>query len=134
MEKRQIKGGFRTINPATEETIKEYTYMTDAEVEDAIDACHEAFLDWRMKSLDERGMVIQKIGEGLMERREEFAKLMTQEMGKVIKQGFQEVKLCAGICDYTAKTGAEELQDEERELPQGGKGIITHQPIGIVYG
>ena len=134
MKNREIMGGYRTINPATEEVIKEYTYMRDGEINDAIDACHKAFTQWKKKSLKERGEILKKIGEGLMERREEFAKLMTQEMGKVVKQGFQEVKLCAGICDYTAKTGAEELQDIERELPEGGKGIITFQPIGIVYG
>ena len=134
MKKREIMGGFRTINPATEEVIKEYTYMTDQEVASAIEKCHTAFESWRLKSLEHRGSIIKKIGEGLMERREEFAKLMTQEMGKVIKQGFQEVKLCAGICDYTAEHGVKELADEKRKLPEGGTGIITYSPIGIVYG
>lgn len=134
MKGREIMGGFRTINPATEKAIKEYTYMTTSETEAAVKACHKAFTSWKTKSLKERGKVIAKIGEGLMERREEFAKLMTQEMGKVLKQGFQEVKLCAGVCEYTAKNGAEQLADEERELTDGGKGIISYSPIGIVYG
>lgn len=134
MKDREIKGGFRTINPATEEVIKEYTYMTDDEVKEAIENCHKAFTKWRTKSLEDRGKVIKAIGKGLMERREEFAKLMTQEMGKVIKHGFQEVKLCAGLCDYTAEQGAKELQDEERELPEGGEGTITYSPIGVIYG
>jgi len=134
MKNREIMGGFRTINPATEEVIKEYTYMTDSEVSEAIEKCHKAFTKWRSKSLEARGKIIKAIGKGLMERREEFAKLMTQEMGKVIKHGFQEVKLCAGLCDYTAEEGAKALKDEERELPGGGKGVITYSPIGIVYG
>jgi len=134
MKDREIMGGFRTINPATEEVIKEYTYMTNDEMEEAIEKCHKAFTSWKLTSLKDRAAIIKKIGEGLMERREEFATLMTQEMGKVIKQGFQEVKLCAGICEYTAKTGLEALADEERELTNGGKGIITYSPIGIVYG
>lgn len=134
MKDREIQGGFRTINPATEEVIKEYTYMTDEEMHEAIEKCHTAFEAWRFTSLKDRGEIIKKIGEGLMERREEFAKLMTQEMGKVIKQGFQEVKLCAGICEYTAKQGADALKDEERELPDGGKGIVTYSPIGVIYG
>lgn len=134
MKDREIMGGFRTINPATEEVIKEYTYMTNDEMEAAIEKCHKAFTTWKLTSLEDRAAIIKKIGEGLMERREEFAKLMTQEMGKVIKQGFQEIKLCAGICDYTAKTGMTELVDEERELANGGKGIITYSPIGVIYG
>lgn len=134
MEKRTIMGGFRTINPTTEKVLKEYTYMSDDEASEAIEKCHKAFTKWKTKSLEQRGKVIKAIGEKLMERREEFAKLMTQEMGKVIKHGFQEVKLCAGLCEYTAEQGVKELEDEERELPDGGKGIITYAPIGIVYG
>ncbi len=134
MKEREIMGGFKTINPATEEVIKEYTYMTNDEMEKAIDKCHKAFTSWKLKSLKDRAAIIKKIGEGLMERREEFAKLMTQEMGKVIKQGFQEVKLCAGICDYTAKIGVEQLADDERELANGGRGIVTYSPVGVIYG
>ena len=59
---------------------------------------------------------------------------MTQEMGKLLKQGEQEVDLCAGICQYYAKVGAGELKDEERTLPDGGKGLITYSPLGVIYG
>lgn len=131
---REIKGGFRTINPATEEVIKEYTYMTDDEMITAVKQCDEAFQKWKTKTPEERGEVIKAIGKELMDRRPEFAALMTEEMGKVIKQSFQEIKLCAGICEYTATTGVEELQDVERELPEGGKGIISYSPLGVIYG
>ncbi|GEQ86417.1 succinate-semialdehyde dehydrogenase [Patiriisocius marinistellae] len=134
MKEREIKGGFRTINPATEKVIKEYTYMTDDEMNDAIDNCHAAFEDWKHVPAKERAKVIAAIGKQLMERREEYANLMTSEMGKVIKQSFQEVKLCAGICEYTAKNGPDMLANDERELQNGGKGVISFSPIGIVYG
>ena len=134
MKDREIMGGFRTINPATEETIQEYQYMTHDEMINAVENCHHAFLDWKTKSADTRASIIKKIGEGLMQRREEFAKLMTQEMGKVVKHGFQEIKLCAGICEYTATEGIKSLEDEERTLSDGGKGMITYAPIGVVYG
>ena len=104
------------------------------DVTNAVEKCHEAFTEWKSKSFEERGKVLKSIGKLLKERKDEYAKLMTQEMGKVYKQGLQEVELCAGICDYTANTGADVLKDIERELPEGGKGVITHSPIGIVYG
>ncbi|AZQ42882.1 NAD-dependent succinate-semialdehyde dehydrogenase [Nonlabens ponticola] len=123
-----------TTNPATGKVIKEYKQHTDDQVTDTIRNCHEAFLEWRFKSFDERGAVLKKIGEKLRERKSELAQLMTQEMGKLIKQSHQEVKLCAGICDYTASSAPEYLQDEQRELPNGGRGLITYSPIGVVYG
>ena len=124
----------KTINPATEEVIKEYEYMTNDEMNKAVENCHKAFLEWKMKSSEERAKVINAIADKLTEYTDEFAELMTQEMGKLVKQGKEEIELCAGICQYTAKNGPEALQDEERELPEGGKGLITYSPIGVIYG
>ena len=123
-----------TINPATGKTIDTYKMMSDSEMESAIKSCHEAYLDWKQKSAEERGEVIKKIGKKLAEHKDELVKLMTQEMGKLLKQGEQEVDLCSAICDYTAKNGPENLKDQERELPEGGKGYITYSPIGVIYG
>ena len=63
MENREIMGGFRTINPATQETIQEYHYMTHEEASKAVEDCHHAFLDWKTKSPDNRASIIKKIGE-----------------------------------------------------------------------
>ncbi|WP_299671124.1 NAD-dependent succinate-semialdehyde dehydrogenase [uncultured Polaribacter sp.] len=123
-----------TINPATNEKIATYHFMTNAAMNVAIDNCQEAFLDWKHQSLKERAKVIKSIGKKLSEYKEELSKLMTQEMGKLLSQSNDEVDLCAGICKYTAKTGKKGLKDEKRKLSKGGKGIITYSPIGIVYG
>lgn len=124
----------KTINPATGKTIKNYEQMSDQEVENAIKDCHQAFLKWKMKTAEERAEVIRNIGKKLNERKDELVKLMTTEMGKLLSQGEQEVDLCAAICEYTAKTGPESLKDEERELPEGGKGYISYSPLGVIYG
>jgi succinate-semialdehyde dehydrogenase/glutarate-semialdehyde dehydrogenase len=126
--------GITTINPVTEEEIKHYPFMTDSELHNAIEKCHEAFLDWRHQPVEHRGKILQKIGEKLKENKSDLAQLMTQEMGKLLKQSHQEVKLCAGICDWTAANAPEYLKDEERELPDGGRGLITYSPIGVIYG
>ena len=126
--------GLKTINPATGELIQRYPFMTDKQAEEAVKKCHEAFLDWKAKPIEERAKVIKAIGKSLQDHKEELTSLMTQEMGKLLKQSKQEVDLCSGICDYTAENGPKELADEERELPNGGKGVITYSPIGVVYG
>lgn len=123
-----------TINPTTGKVIKKYPLMTDKQADEAVEKCHKAFLEWRMVSHKERGKIIKAIGKKLKENAEELSKLMTNEMGKLLKQSKQEIELCAGICDWTAANGPENLKDEERELPDGGKGIITNSPIGVIYG
>ncbi|WP_281542373.1 NAD-dependent succinate-semialdehyde dehydrogenase [Maribacter aestuarii] len=126
--------GFTTINPANGNEIKHYELMTQEEADQTVENCHKAFLEWRSRPIDERGTIIEKIGKVLQERKREFSELMTQEMGKLLKQGEQEIDLCSAICKYTAAHGPKHLADEKRELPEGGKGTITHAPIGVIYG
>jgi succinate-semialdehyde dehydrogenase/glutarate-semialdehyde dehydrogenase len=125
---------FATINPTSEDEIKTYTYMTTDDAKNAVKQCHNAYLEWRMKPIEERGKIIKAIGEELMNQKDKLAALMTEEMGKLVKHGLQEIELCAGICKFTATEGINVLKDEERELADGGKGIITYSPIGVIYG
>lgn len=129
MSKKQLT----TINPLTEEVLATYDYMSDEEATAVVKASHDAYLKWRLRSLDERAKVIAAIANALRERKEEFAQLMTNEVGKLIKDSRTEVDLCAAICDYTAQQGPTVLADEERKV-EGATGIVTHSPIGVVYG
>ena len=123
-----------TVNPATGEDIKNYDYMTNDEVNKIVDASHNAFLEWRTVSHEERGRIIQSIGDKLMEYKEELSRLMTEERGKLYGQSQQEVDLCKAICDYTAENGVAALADDERDIERMKKGIVTYQPIGVIYG
>ena len=70
-----------TINPATGDTLDTYDTMSDTQVEDAIKACHAAFDDWRLVSLEDRAAHIKKIGDALRDNKEEFAQLKCHYMG-----------------------------------------------------
>lgn len=123
----------KTVNPLTEQVLKTYPVMSDEEAMDVVQKSHDAFLDWRLKSLDERASVISAIATELRKSKDEFAQLMTDEMGKLLSDAREEIELCANICDYTAKNGPKMLADEEREVPQG-RGIVTYSPLGVIYG
>lgn len=129
-----MSNSFETINPATGKVIETYTYMSDDEAAKTVENCHIAFREWRQKSLAERGDLLKKVGEGLRDNKDALAKLMTREMGKLLKQSEQEVELCAAICDWTAENAPEHLKTEERDLGDDGKGMIFHSPIGVIYG
>ncbi|MGB3592516.1 MAG: NAD-dependent succinate-semialdehyde dehydrogenase [Nonlabens sp.] len=123
-----------TINPTTGKEIKTYHYMTEESALDALQKCHDAHTKWKTWTLADRAKIMIKIGKLLADKTEELAQLMTQEMGKLLKHGREEVELCKGICDYTATAGVKSLQDEERSLVNGGKGIVTYSPQGVIYG
>jgi len=123
----------QTINPLTEKVLGTYSYMTEAEALEIVQASHNAFLEWRLKSLDERASVISSIATELRKSRDEFAQLMTDEVGKLLRDSLSEIELCAAICDYTAKNGPDFLADEQREVPNG-RGLVTYAPLGVIYG
>lgn len=123
-----------TINPATGEAIKEYNYMSNDEVNKIVESSHQAFTEWRKTSHEARAKVINSIGETLLKYKEELSKLMTEERGKLYSQSLQEIDLCKAICDYTAEKGVAALADDERDIEGLKKGIVTYQPIGVVYG
>lgn len=128
------KNTFKTINPATEETIATYNYVSSDDAKKKVEDCHNAFLDWKLKPLEERAEILKSIGKTLEKHKESYAQLMTQEMGKLLSHSYQEIDLCISICEYTATEGLKQLQDQERSLFDGGKGTIHYSPIGVVYG
>lgn len=122
-----------TMNPATEEAINSYPKMSQEQAFDAVEACHAAFLEWRKKSHEERAPYLRAIADKLRENKDELAELMTREMGKLLKDGKTEVELCAKIFEYSADHGGDMLGDEERVHGDGKRGVVTYQPIGVIY-
>ncbi|GMN12353.1 NAD-dependent succinate-semialdehyde dehydrogenase [Altererythrobacter sp. MTPC7] len=124
----------QTNNPATKQPLETYDIMDEAEAIGKVEAAHEAFLEWRKKSHEERAPYLRKIAEVLRANSDKFSQLMTDEMGKLLKDGKTEVEICARIFEYTADNGPEALADEERKHSGGKKrGIVTYSPIGVIY-
>lgn len=128
-----MSGTSTTINPSTGEKITEYQLLTEAEASAAVDRADEAFQSWRLEKPANRAKILNKMADLIEERQEALSKLMTQEMGKPISQGYQECELCAAICRYTATEGQEQLKDEAREL-EGGRALVSYRPIGVILG
>jgi succinate-semialdehyde dehydrogenase / glutarate-semialdehyde dehydrogenase len=127
-------GTITTVNPATGQDLSTYAQIDRNEAGRKVEACHAAFEKWKLQSLDERAKIIKGIGKALRNNKEELAQLMTDEVGKLIKDSRDEVELCAAICDYTAANGPSELADQKREPSNAGRGIVTFSPIGVIYG
>ena len=92
----------RVINPATEEEVAGYAAHTPEEIEAAIADAAAAQRGWRDAGFDERARVVRAIAAVLRERAEEFARLITTEMGKPLAEAAAEVEKCAWTCDFFA--------------------------------
>lgn len=124
---------YQTVNPATSEPIKTYQLMSDKEALEKLEDTHAAFPSWRDTAISERADIMRTIAKLLREHSSSLADVMTEEMGKPISAGGDEVELCAAICEYTADNAETFLADEERQMA-GGKAIVSYQPIGVILG
>jgi succinate-semialdehyde dehydrogenase/glutarate-semialdehyde dehydrogenase len=122
-----------TINPFTEETLKEYSLLTHQEAKDAVENANKCFEEWKLVPVAQRAKLANSLAKVIEDNQEELVQLMIDEMGKVKAQGEQEVALCANICKYTASIAEEALANEHRDYEQG-KAIISYQPIGVILG
>jgi succinate-semialdehyde dehydrogenase/glutarate-semialdehyde dehydrogenase len=123
----------QTINPYTEETIKEYSLLSEKEASASIDSAHECFESWKLVSVKERAALAMKLADVIEASEESLITLMTDEMGKVKEQGKQEVALCAAICRYVAEIAEKDLADEKRDFEQG-YALVSYQPLGVILG
>jgi succinate-semialdehyde dehydrogenase/glutarate-semialdehyde dehydrogenase len=121
----------QTTNPATGEPGRTYEETSLGDALAAAAAARRAFLDWRRTSLGDRAAVIRKAAEILRARKDEFARLMTEEMGKTLDDGRAEVEKCAFNCDWFADHAESYLAKEPVDIG-GGEAFVTFNPIGVV--
>ncbi len=123
---------FKSINPYNNETVGTYTAETDETVSKKLIKAEEAFKSWRKVPLEERTILMAKAGNILRQNVEEYAKMITLEMGKPISESRAEVNKCATACDYYAKNASKFLSDEIIET-DATKSFVRHDPIGTVF-
>ena len=121
-------------NPATGEQTGAVDFATVEEVDEAVQAAKQAFPAWRALSLAKRAELFFAIRELFHERREEIAKHLTAEHGKVLSdalgevtRGLEVIEFCCGL-PHLLKGGMSE---------QASTGIDVYsirQPLGVVAG
>ncbi len=123
--------GIKSVNPLNNELIQSFEEMTSSEVDRRLSLARSAFLEHRDDSISDRAMRMRRAGEILLERKNEFARLMTLEMGKPFAAAVAETEKSATACAYYAEHAAEFLADQ-RVAVEDGEARIAFQPIGVV--
>jgi len=121
----------QTVNPATGEPGLAYDEHNIDDAREAAAKAHEAFKSWRRTSFAERSAVIRKAGAILRERSDEFARLMTDEMGKTFDDGRSEVEKCAFQCDWFADNAERYLARQPVDIG-GPEAFVTFNPLGVI--
>ena len=120
-----------TINPATGKVIESYNNETPEIVSKKVKAAREAFGKWKKLDLTERAEYMRRLGRVMRKNREEYAKTVTEEMGKPIRQSLAEIEKCAWVCDYYAEHAEVFLRDEL--IPtEFRKSFVSFEPLGVI--
>ena len=122
---------YRTVNPYTGEVEQEFDFLPTDAVDGVVEKAHAAWLEWRRRPVEERAQIVGRAGELMLERKDEFAALVTREMGKRIQEAAGEVMLAASILDYYAKNGPRFLEPRQIEVMQGDA-VVENEPIGVI--
>ena len=120
-----------SINPATEEIIKEHAELTEAELNQKLQVAHDTFRNWRETSFAHRAERMKRLAELLRGNARRYGELMALEMGKPIKQGVAEAEKCAWVCEFYAAE-AEKFLAPEHIKTDAGESFARFDPIGVV--
>ena len=120
-----------TVNPSTGETLETFDPHSPAEVERRLALAASTFVEWRRVPMDERARRMRRAGEILDERKQEYGRLMTVEMGKPVGPGVAEAEKCALACRFYAEHAAEFLAPERVDT-DASESMVRYDPIGAV--
>lgn len=124
---------YTTINPYSLDEIYSFNFLSKPELFEIISESEIAFSGWKNKSLKDRLTYISLIKEALLSHKQQFAELMTKEMGKPITQAYAEVEKCALLCDYYFIQAPITLQNKNIST-EATESFVKFEPLGTILG
>lgn len=132
-EERPAASTFEVLNPANDEVIATVANADAADAVAALDAACAVQHEWAATPARERGEILRSVFEMIIDRADDFATLMTLEMGKVLAESMGEVKYGAEFFRWFAEE-AVRIHGRYTPSPAGtGRIVVTKQPVGPCY-
>lgn len=123
----------QAIDPTTGKKLQALPSLDAAAMAETINASVEAYRHWRGQSFGARAKVLQNVAQCLLDDEERFALLMTQEMGKPIKEARGEVQKAAWCARHYAEH-AESYLSSITLTSDASHSYVQHLPLGPVLG
>lgn len=120
-----------SINPYDQSLIGEYPEFEDRTINNKLDLAVKAFDTWKYDGFSRRGDLMKRAGDILMAGKTRYARIISTEMGKVLREAEGEVDKCAKACYYFAENAEAFLRDQ-RIQTDAAKSYVAWQPLGAV--
>jgi succinate-semialdehyde dehydrogenase/glutarate-semialdehyde dehydrogenase len=123
--------GIASINPTTGTLLQQFEPLAPEMVQAKIEGAAQAFQTYRHTPFAQRSGWLRQAATLLKAEQQQFAQLMTLEMGKPITQAIAEVQKCALVCEYYADHAPQFLADEFIET-DASQSWVSYQPLGVI--
>jgi len=121
---------FQVENPATGTTLASVSSATRADAEAALTAASAAQADWARTALRERGEILRRAFEATVDRKADFAALMTLEMGKPYAQALGEVAYGAEFLRWFSEEAVRAFGRYSVAPDGGSRLLVMKRPVG----
>src|SRR5438876_10978595 len=120
-----------SINRATGKKLKEFSALTEKEIEERLKRAEEAFAHHRREPFAKRGQLMLAAASLLEQGKKELAQTITLEMGKLLGGAIGEIEKCARVCRFYAENAERFLEDEPVQT-DAARSFVRYQPLGAV--
>lgn len=122
---------YQSINPYTNKEFASYDNPSAQKIDESLNLAHRLYQKWRYEKPEDRAALLGKVADQLRQEKDDMAKIMTLEMGKILPEAEEEVDLCASICDFYAENGPRLLQPTPIKSKLG-KAYYLKQATGVI--
>ncbi|WJY99134.1 Succinate-semialdehyde dehydrogenase [NADP(+)] GabD [Corynebacterium hansenii] len=123
-------GTFELRDPATDRVLVEVASATEADARAALDAACGAQAEWAATAPRERGEILRRAYELIIEHGDELTRLQSLEMGRALPDSRAEVKYAAEFFRWFSEE-AVRMRGDYRRSPDGNSRVVTvRQPVG----
>lgn len=128
-----IKGDktFVVTNPATGEKIADVADLSVSEVTKAIEQANAAFKSWRKTTAKERGKILRKWHDLIMDNQDDLALILTTEQGKPLAESKGEIAYAAAFFEWFGEEGKRAYGDIIPSPIANSRIVVEKQPVGV---
>ncbi len=120
-----------SVNPATGETLREFSALSDSQIEEALERSARAFEHYRRTPFARRAQWLMGAATLLEQEKEKLARTITLEMGKLLRAAIDEVGKCARACRFYAENAERFLEDRPAQT-EAARSYVRYQPLGPI--
>ncbi|HNP52629.1 succinate-semialdehyde dehydrogenase/glutarate-semialdehyde dehydrogenase [Nitrosomonas nitrosa] len=120
-----------SINPVTGQILDSFPLWSDETIDSTLSRVVTAYAYWSALDIEQRAVYMHNLAQVLRQRRDDYAQLITEEMGKLLKEARAEIDKCALGCEHYAGHAKTYLAEEIIDSDASRSGVI-YQPLGTL--